>query len=163
MMNYNKLNTRQKQVYAAACLWLFCVRLKIQHDSITKLCVHLVNMLTASSLPDWEQEGLELEIIGRGDPLPNDVEAVVPQEHIEAFSSLVESCVEVGIVDMYGESTEQPGNFLEKCVNMLELAGVSVPNPEIVAKYKIGNDPWGDPISESELNEALNAYGVILS
>ncbi len=162
-MLYSKLNTRQKQVYAAVCLWVFCVHFRIRHDSITKLFRHLVNMLTASSLPDWEQEGLELDIIGRGDPLPGDVEAVVPQEHLEAFNSLVECCIEVGIVDMYGESTEQPGSFLEKCVSVLKLNGVKLPNPEILAKYRVGSDVWGDAISESELNEALNAYGVNLS
>ena len=162
-MFYNKFNTRQKQVYAAVCLWTFCIQLSIRHDSITELFRHLVNILTASSLPDWEQEGLELDIIGRGDPLPNDVEAVVPQEYLEALNSLVESCVEVGIVDMYGESTEQPGKFLEKCVSALKLAGVKLPNPEILVKYRAGSDPWGEAISESELNETLNAYGVNLS
>lgn len=162
-MLYNKFNSRQKQVYAAVCLWVFCVQLRVQHDSITKLFTHLVNMLTAGSLPSWEQEGLELDIIGRGEPLPSDVEAIVPEEYLEAFNSLVESCVEVGIVDMYGESTEQPREFLEKCVSILELFGVNRPNPEILDKYKIGNDSWGEAISESELNEALNAYGVILS
>ena len=163
MMFYNEFNTRQKQVYAAICLWVFCVQLSVQHDSIAKLFAHLVSMLTANSLPDWEQEGLELDIIGRGDPLPNDVEAVVPQEHLEAFNSLVESCIEVGIVDMYGESTEQPGIYLERCIDVLKLSGINAPNPRILAKYKIGNDSWGEAISEPELNRALNAYGVILS
>jgi len=162
-MSYNKFNTRQKQVYAAICLWVFCVQLKIRHDSITKLFSHLVHMLTTNSLPGWEQDGLELDIIGRGEPLPSDVESVVPQDHLEVFNSLVESCVEVGVIDMYGESTEQPGNFLEKCVNVLKLTGVKLPNPEILTKYRVGSDVWGDAISESELNEALNAYEVKLS
>lgn len=162
VMLYKKFNIRQKQAYAAICLWVFCAHLKIHHDSITKLLTHLVNMLTADSLPKWEQEGLDLEIVGRGEPLPSNVKAVVPKEHLEVFSSFIESCIEVGIVDMYGESTELPSQFLEECVNVLKAFEISIPSPEVLARFETGGDSWGETISKSELSETLTAYEIVL-
>ncbi|RFA24286.1 hypothetical protein CAI21_22285 [Alkalilimnicola ehrlichii] len=159
-MMISTFNKRQLQAYAAICLWTFCHHLGIKNDSITKLFEHLMAMLTTNSLPDWERNGAVLDITGRGDPLPVDVEKEIPQEHFEVFNSLLENCVEVGIVDMYGDSTEQPIKFLEKCLNALERSGIEPPGVENLSQYRVGNDPWGEAISEFELDEILKAYGI---
>ncbi|RFA24293.1 hypothetical protein CAI21_22250 [Alkalilimnicola ehrlichii] len=117
-------------------------------------------VLTTNSLPGWERNGAVLDITGRGDPLPVDVEREIPQEYLEVFSLLLESCVEVGIVDMYGDSTEQPRNFLERCLVALERSGIEPPKVDNLSQYRIGNDPWGEAISELELDEIFKAYGI---
>lgn len=162
-MHHDQLNNRQKQAYASICFWKFCNQLQIQHLAITELFIHLVNIATTDNLADWEQKGLELGIVGRGEPLPEDVVTCVPQVHVESFSSLVEACVEVGIVDMYGNSTEQPGRFLKKCVNILETNNIQVPDIEGVSNLGAGSGPWGEAISNSELQDILKMYRIYTS
>ncbi len=162
-MNKNNFNVRQMQAHAAVCLWAFCSHFTIKHDAITKLFEHLMSMLTTNSLPDWEQIGAGLDITGRGDPLPSDIEKIIPSEHLAAFNSLVECCVEVGIVDMYGASTEQPSNFLSKCIDILDQSGAGSPTANHLNQYRVGSDPWGEAISESDLDNILKAYGVNFS
>jgi hypothetical protein len=162
-MTYNNFNIRQMQAYAAICLWSFCNHLGIRHDSINELLTHLMGMLTAHSLPDWEQIGTGIAITGRGDPLPGEVEKAIPVGKLDTFNSLVECCVEVGIVDMYGNTTEQPKEFLEKCMNILNESGAELPSAENLTKYDVGTDSWGEAINHSQYDDILASYGVDLS
>jgi hypothetical protein len=163
MMTNNNFNIRQMQAYAAICLWLFCNHLGIRHDSIKELLAHLMGILTVQSLPDWEQTGAGLAITGRGDPLPAGVEEAIPAGKLDAFNSLVECCVEVGIVDIYGDVTEQPKEFLEKCTKILKDSGAALPSVENLSKYDVGADTWGEAINQSQYDDILASYGVDLS
>ncbi|WP_152565209.1 hypothetical protein [Methylobacter sp. BBA5.1] len=156
----NKFNIRQMQAYAALCLWQFCACLGIRHSSINELVLHLLKMLSAQNLLDWERRGSTLDITGRGDPLPEYVSEIVPITNLDSFNALVESCVEVGIVDMYGASTDQPSKFLKNCIEILRRANVEPPYPELLSKYGRGSGPWGDAIEENELRDILAAYRV---
>ncbi|EFP97774.1 hypothetical protein, partial [Vibrio caribbeanicus] len=139
-MTNNNLNIRQMQAYAAICLWSFCNLSGIKHASINQLIEHLLNMLTADSLPDWEQAGTRTDITGRGDSLPSDVENAINHEQLEYFHSLVECCVEIGIVDMYGASTKLPEQFFQNCINTAQQAGVSLPNIDGLRSVSKGSD-----------------------
>lgn len=162
-MTYNNFTIRQMQAYAAICLWSFCNHLGIRHDSVEELLTHLVGMLAAQSLPDWEQVGAGIAITGRGDPLPSEVEKAIPAEKLDIFNSLVECCVEVGIVDMYGDATEQPTEFLKKCINILKDSGVELPPVENLTKYDVGADTWGEAMNQSQYNNILASYGLDFS
>ena len=155
-------NIRQMQAYAAACLVVFCNHAGIKHDSVNQLIRHLLAMLTAISLPDWEQEGTKLDLTGRGDPLPTGIEETLKEEHREVFNSLVESCVEVGIVDMYLAGSDQPGYFLDKCVKIIRQFGLELPPVESLKRLRKGEGPWGEAIDEAELKEFLDEIGFHL-
>ncbi len=158
-----EFNVRQLQVCAALCLWQFCRNIGIKHRSISELILHLVQMSSATNLPAWEQKGATLVITGRGDPIPNDITTILNPSILVDFNSLLEYSVEVGIVDMYGISTNKPINFLEKCIDILRIYGFKHPSFETLRKYKRGIDEWGEAISDTELRDILNTYGVTLS
>ena len=158
----NVFNTRQLQVYAGLCLWQFCIHSEIKHPLIDQLILHLMKIITASDLPRWEQDGASLDITGRGDPLPEEVSSLITTDNLQVFNALVENCVEVGIVDMYGVSTDQPAKFLQRAMDILASSNVPLPSPTILSKYKTGEDAWGEPVSDIELEEIFDAYGVSL-
>ncbi len=158
-----KFGIRQMQAYAALCLYQFCCHLDIKHSAIDELVNHLLKILYVENLPDWEQSGAELDITGRGDPLPDDVASILPESHYDDFESLVECAVEVGIADMYGASTEQPKSFLKKCIDILDNAGVGLPTTEFVSKYRANNDPWGGVITHTEFDDFLNKSRIEVS
>lgn len=161
-MTNNNFNIRQMQAFAAVCLWHFCNQEGIKHASISQLISHLLSMLTARSLPDWEQAGTRLDITGRGDPLPSNVENVINHEQLEYFCSLVECCVEVGIVDMYGGNTDLPKQFFQNCIKTTEQAGVSLPSLDGLKRVGKGNGSWGEAISEEEFKSFIGSYGIKL-
>jgi len=61
---------------------------------------------------------------------------------------------------MYGTSTDQPVQFLDKCIDILRHYNLEQPSLDILSKYKIGGDEWGNAISDVELEGILDAYGV---
>lgn len=154
-----KLNVRQMQAYAALCLWQFCENLGIRHEAIYELVMHLLSIISAKDLPEWEQRGTSLCITGRGDPLPVDVVDNIPSNILDDFTDLVENCVEVGIVDMYGASTEQPSNFLKNCIDILQRRNVEPPSPGLIIKYGRGNNAWGAPVKDFEVEDILRGIG----
>jgi len=81
-------------------------------------------MMSAQNLPEWEQRGSALDITGRGDPLPDSVAKIIPSASLDTFIELVECCMEIGIIDMYGASTEQPLTFLGKCIDFLRRGSI---------------------------------------
>jgi hypothetical protein len=155
------LNLRQMQAFSAICLQEFCIHHRIKHDSIDLLIIHLMNMLTAKNISCWEQQGANLAITGRGDLLPQDVLAVIPDANIEDFNKLVAYCVEVGIVDLYGAFTDQPVIFLEKCIGILRKHKIKVPSIELLTKYSRGTDTLGEVVNEDEFISILEAYSLV--
>lgn len=152
---FEDFNVRQLQAYAALCLWRFCEYKNIKHAQVDELIFHLINILVANNLSDWEQRGSTMAITGRGDLLPESVVALFSQNDLVAFTSLVDSCVEVGIVDMYGGVSDQPLYFLGKCIDVLDDYGIEIPPMDVLINYKRGNDFWGEPISVAELQDVL--------
>ena len=154
------LTVRQLQIYAAVCLWKYCNEREISHSSIQELFSHLFNISTVESLPDWEQSGLSLEIIGRGDPIPDYIMAVIPEDDRRPFSELVECCIEVGIVDMYGAITDQPASFTSRCLAILKEQNVSKPDIEPVLSLGGIGRGWGHAYQSDEVERVLREYGV---
>lgn len=160
MVTMNSFNIRQMQMYAGLCLWQFCSHFKVKHPLIDQLLLHLMKLMTASDLPRWEQDGAFLDITGRGDPLPEEISLLLSPDNLHRFNALVENCVEVGLVDMYGAPTDKPANFLQRVMDILSDSNVPLPSPDMLIKCNTGADVWGEPIGNRELKEILDAYGV---
>ncbi len=159
------LTTRRKQAFAAFCLAKFCAANDIRHRAVTELIEHLISILVCDSLPTWVGRGALLELSGRGYPLPESLEAILPEEVAGTFDRLHQYVVEVGLVDIYGASTEEPLRFALECIRILEVCGVAPPSVEDVfggvpAEAKTG-DGWGDEIGRAEYERILAAYAEI--
>lgn len=156
----DEFNIRQKQAYAAFCLWNDCSHVGIRHASIVELVMHLAGLLCANNIPDWEQRGSILAVTGRGDLLPKGLLEILPSQEEEPLYRLLEFSVEVGVSDSYGAVTPHPDKFLKKCIEILKRACVELPCPGPLEEFGRGNDMWGEPISENELATILSIYGV---
>jgi hypothetical protein len=156
---FDDFNIRQLQAYAAISMLSLCEKFKINHKEIDQLIFHLLAMLTAESLPEWERIGANLSVSGRGDPLPMAVENSIKGIDTVSFREIMESCVEIGIIDMYGESTNQPRNFLEKCLRKITSHGVELPSPNALMKLHAGTAPWGNPVDPAEFDALIRTLG----
>ena len=154
------LNTRQKQAYAAICLWSYCQHFDIKHSYIDELIQHLMTILSMKSLADWEQIGCKIAFPGRGDLLPDELYKIIPIELSDNFRILVDYCTEVGLINMYAASTDEPKLLLNTCIDLLENAKVKIPQLEKLHSYKVGSHSWGDTIREDELLEILEFYEI---
>jgi len=162
MQDFESFNIRQMQVYAGLCLQRFCSHHRIDDPLIDELIVHLLEILVATDLSSWEHDGTYLAITGRGDPIPEVVSNSLSRDTLSNLRSLMESCVEVGMVDMYGEPTRKPLEFLETCISKLTRSGIPLPAFQPLKKHKKGTDHWGDSISKSDFEELLRAYELAL-
>lgn len=122
-----KLRGRDLQLYAAACLRDYCEIKAIHHIAIDELLEHLMAYPTASPISNWQQQGALLALNGRGDELPQSLAAQVKANDLQEFSTLVDSAVEVGIVDLYGAHTESPLQFLLKMLRIFEKNRFNLP------------------------------------
>ena len=159
---YAGMTNRQLQIYAAVCVWEYCNSLRISHESIGELLRHLVGLASAEYLPDWEQNGCGLAITGRGDPIPEDVMALVPVDSQRSFFELIEAAVEVGIVDMYGATTYQPARFVGRCIAILEEAGLKPPMLGPVRRLGGNGDGWGTALRPDQVEQVLREYGMTI-
>lgn len=121
------------QVIGAICLSCFCRRFGIAHPDIDSLLAHLWSFARIAS-PDefvaWDQALGRCALHGLGDPVPDEVLAVVPTELQEDFGALVEFVVEIGMYDAYGANTDEPRNFLMRAIHLCEGHKVPVPSLE---------------------------------
>lgn len=154
----NHFNIRQMQAYAAFCLLAFCKGIRVRNVFVDELIIHLLSMLTANNLPDWERKGALIALNGRGDAIPVDVVASIPEDYRDTFNSLLECCVEVGIVDMYGANTEQPRKLLDKCIGILQSIGLEAPSLQSLGGLRKGGSAWGEPVSESEFCNLMKEW-----
>lgn len=123
----HELSPRDLQRYAAACLRAYCAEKLIRHSSVDALLAHLNGYPESGSLIEWERKGALLPLNGRGDDMPRDLAQSIAPQDIEEFSSLVDSVVEVGIVDMYGTPTTLPVEFVGKITMILSQNDIDLP------------------------------------
>ena len=159
---YVGMTNRQLQIYAAVCVWEYCNSLRISHESIGELLRHLVGLASAENLPDWEQNGCGLAITGRGDPIPEDVMAMVPVDCERSFLEMIEFSVEVGIVDMYGATTYEPERFVGRCIAILEEAGLKPPLLGPVRRLGGSGGRWGPALRPDQVERVLHEYGMTI-
>jgi len=141
------------QVIGAVCLSCFCERFGIAHPDIDSLIAHLWAFARIAS-PDefvaWDRALGRNALHGLGDPVPDEVLAVVPAELQEDFGALVESVVEIGMYDAYGANTDGPRDFLMLAIRLCEGHNVPVPNLEPFLRSP-QTSRWGMPVAEETL------------
>ncbi|WP_025131675.1 hypothetical protein [Pseudomonas sp. PH1b] len=123
-------SVRDLQLYAAACLEAYCLSKGIAHPAVDDLVKHLEGYPEKDQLLAWERAGAQLALNGRGDDLPQSLVALLAPEDCEEFSSLVDSAVEVGMVDLYGGATDLPVMFLHKITALLRCNLIELPAPK---------------------------------
>ena len=136
-MNLNTLNNiswDKKQALAAKCLEKYCENYCIKDDTINELLEHLYSMEKYNScdkyynLATWERNGAMLELPGRGDPLPQQLEQKISKEKVQEFHLLVDYIVEVGLCNIYGQQDDKPYEYLIKCIKILERNSIKLPD-----------------------------------
>ena len=128
--NLKLLNTKEKQIFATKCFSKYCVEKEIFHQYIDELIIHLLSIQNTKNLPFWEGEGAKLMLNGRGDEFPKEIELILETKDKKTFLEILESTVEVGLVDMYGAETNQPEFYLKKCLSILSKNNISIPKIE---------------------------------
>jgi hypothetical protein len=134
-MNRNELlvklascSLESKQLYASSCLRRYCEIKDISHPAVTELLDHLDSILASRNLSVWDARGALLGLNGRGDPIPESLKSALSEEGLNEFAVLVDSVVEVGIIDLYGASTDLPLKFLDKTMQILEQNKIHLPS-----------------------------------
>ncbi|WP_339483752.1 hypothetical protein [Pseudomonas sp. RL_5y_Pfl2_73] len=127
LLKFKNLPIQDIQLYGSLCLRAYCEQKKLSHPAISKLLNHLEMMHSSKNLPEWDSKGALLEVNGRGDDIPTDLEDILMQKKATDFTSLVDNVVEIGIVDLYGEKTNLPIQFLERAMAILEKNNIPLP------------------------------------
>ena len=146
------------QAYGAACLWAFCREHGLDVPSVAELVLHLASVLTEPNLPQWEANGGRLQLPGRGDPLPVELTRQAGPSAAD-FEKLLHSVVEIGLVDMYGDDTDQPLHFLNSSIAVLQRTQSPLPKLSEVIVHNPGTPSgWGDPVSRDDYRHAMQWF-----
>lgn len=143
MLNFNKLSIREKQAIGAICILAFCRKYKIKHKGIFELSDHLLNLLVSNDLSIWNEAGLNIDIIGRGEPFTYELQNFLSNEIRSILYNLIDNVVEIGIIDLFGGLTSSPGFFLNQAISILKNHGVvlDLPNHMFSEKEQLS---WGE-------------------
>lgn len=121
------LPPRDLQLYSSKLLHAYCAAKSIKHVAVDELIAHLNNFPESRDLAAWERKGAVLPLNGRGDDVPQDLSQSIPSQDIDDFCHVVDSAVEVGIVDAYGAPSELPVRFIEKIASILRKNNIDIP------------------------------------
>ncbi|WP_281986974.1 hypothetical protein [Aquimarina aggregata] len=155
-MNIEKASIREKQTIGALCILSFCEKYNINYKGIDELINHLLELLVSKNLPDWNQKGLNIEVVGRGDNLPVALKNLIPENLFEDFYRLIDNTIEIGIVDLFGETTDYPKTFLYNCIDILNKHSIKLEIPEILLQGNYKHNTWGEPWSTVKYEELKN-------
>ncbi|MCA9598313.1 MAG: hypothetical protein KC776_33605 [Myxococcales bacterium] len=141
-------STRELQAYGAACIATYSSALGLRSNAIRELVEHLLLLLTAEDLPDWEGGTHDLALLD--DELPEAFLAELPESAAQTCDRLVDLVSEIGLIDMYGANTEAPLRHAEQAVALLQQAGVPPPPVVDVLGEEQADAPveprWGEPV-----------------
>ena len=97
---------------------------------LSRICGLMRILHRASEFVAWRRGLTANALHGLGDPVPDEVLAVMPVELREDFGKLVEFVVEIGMYDAYGAKTDAPRKFLMRSICLIEKHGVPPPSLE---------------------------------
>lgn len=162
MINYRKtkFSIKEQQAYGGICLVLFCKKYAIDSAEVNDYIHHLLHILRADNITLWERKGLELAIVGRGEPIPKEVLNLSPKEVRTDFMNLIEFSSEIGIIDLYGAFTRNPANFLKKCRKILKRHKILIPQLSAKGLNKNQKDLFGEPYSPEAYTQFLQMHQI---
>jgi hypothetical protein len=149
---------RELQFYAVLCLCRYCDSRNVSAKPLDDLVTHLVSFLTVPRITDWEIQGTQLEMTGRGDEVPAEVLQQIPAGERDLFLRLLEECVSVGITDMYGANTDSPRKCLMHCVRLIGECGLDTDD---IQRQLIGSPTiveWGAVMPEEDRIAMISGY-----
>ncbi|WP_417356561.1 hypothetical protein [Flavobacterium sp.] len=155
-MKISDLKIREQQLIGTLCIVCFCKKYDIQHHDIDEFVSYLLSILIADNLPEWEDEGLKVNIVGRGEPLPQSVENSILPKLRGDFQKLIDIASEIGMADMYGADTSAPVLTTQQCMAILAKHKIEVTLPEEFLN-DTDEDRWGEPWSDEKFN-SLKIY-----
>lgn len=135
-----RLAHQELQAYGALCLHRFCKEKHIEHPSIDELLEHLLTMLISPTFYDWERTLAGLDLSGGGDPIPTELESLIPAEILGDFCRLVAFVVAIGTDDLYAKLSDEPLNDLYRCLEILDANLVARPGVPDIIKNKISDE-----------------------
>lgn len=152
------------QTIGTLCLLEFCKKYSISHHSLEELHSHLLSILKTEQLPIWDENGLNIEITGRGDELPDSLIELIPEELKEDFYELIDSVIEIGVVNLYGQINDLPFIFLTKSLSIINKHNIHLIIPDTINHLESKGMTWGEIISipkyDAILNFLNNKYGT---
>lgn len=155
MIKYNKLSIREKQALGALCILSFCKECNIKYIGVSELCNHLLSLLITENLMNWNNNGLTLNIIGRGEPFPEELNTILPYHLKDVFYDLVDNVIEIGIVDLFGEFTDYPNKFLTKALNIVKEQKIILDFPAGFFT-ELNQQIWGEVWSVTKYNDLIS-------
>jgi hypothetical protein len=153
MHSEKDFNVRHAQVLSAICLIELSEAFGLHDESVKKLISHMLDLVSESDLGAWDMRGAELEIAGRGDPLPERIIEQLGRDRFEDYFRLIENAVEVGIHDLYGAPTGRPKQFLRTCIEILSKWKAGVRDLSDLFNQDIKG--YGTPFSKYEIDDLL--------
>lgn len=156
------LSTREMQAYGALCLQRFCEAKRIKHPYVNELTQHLLSILVVDKLDGWERHGAGLHLSGRGDPVPLALTTQLADDVCEDFARLVYFTVEIGVIDMYTQSSRRPLHNLYRCLAILDANQIE--RPAVDEFFKDRNprgetDPdWGELYSRERYEQLTSSF-----
>ena len=151
-MKISDLKIKEQQLIGALCIVCFCKKYDIQHHNIDEFVNYLLSILIADNLPEREDEGLKVNIVGRGEPLPQSVENSIPLKLRDDFQKLIDNASEIGMADMYGAYTNEPLLATQRCMAVLAKHKIEVILPKEFLN-DTNEDRWGEPWSDEKFND----------
>lgn len=151
------LSTREMQCYGAVCLRRYCSKFKINHGYIDDVIKHQMPVIATTDLASWEKAGCQLELSGRGDPIPPSVLERVPLANRFDFEALLIDTTEIGLINMYSADTDEPLKIFKSVKARMVQNDVPLPeehNFQVQSRRLRG--AWGDPLNEEMYNAFLH-------
>jgi hypothetical protein len=145
----SRISIRGLKVMGAICLSRFCAAQGIRDGSIDTLVKQLWKLATAADIMDWQWERQNLELAGRGDPLPASVARKLGEPLRSDFERLVNRVGEISDSNMFVEPTNrvESRRCLAEVLEILQRSGVPAPEQAPFEKSSPGlGGGWGRPV-----------------
>lgn len=148
------LSIRAMSAIGVSCFKKYCRREAIWNADINLFCDHLLELLIADNISDWDEEFKKLNITGLGDVLPIEIKEKYPV-HFDTIDLISQNIREISAFQIYGAwKPEASYKFL---FNVADLCDVSLEKEFMLECYKKHSheNGWGKPIN-IELREKWN-------
>jgi hypothetical protein len=145
------LTIRAAQVIAAIYFRNYCHINNISDPSVDEFVNHMFSVATAKSLPDWEQIGTNLELTGRGDPLPQNLKNNLNEQGAKMLDKLSQDVRDIGLSQMYAATNmKMVYKYLKNVEKIARKSGIKKIEYKL---FETGQEGWGEPVSQETLNK----------
>ncbi len=158
---FDGLSIRAMTAIGVFCLDHYSKKYQINNSNLKKFGDKMLELLTISNIPKWDNECNQIQITGLGDELPEELITEYPK-YQSTINEITQNIREISASQIYGEwNPELSYSMLNRIQKLCQIQISTEFDIELFKMHNAGSNGWGAILSNELIEKWKKAGNMV--